>query len=102
MAILHTINKSPFENNSLTSCLRLAKDGSSILFIEDGVYGATNGTSLSDRVSAAMDNIKIYVLGEDLAARGFGEDHLIEGVSVVDYSGFVSLVADHDTNQAWL
>ena len=34
--MLHTVNKSPFEKNSLETCLRLAEDNSSILLIEDG------------------------------------------------------------------
>ena len=39
MAILHTVNKSPFERNSLEACLRLAQPGSAVLLMEDGVYG---------------------------------------------------------------
>ena len=35
--MLHTVNKSPFEKNSLETCLRLSEDNSSILLIEDGV-----------------------------------------------------------------
>ena len=35
MTMLHTVNKSPFEKDSMTSCLRLSADGSSILLIED-------------------------------------------------------------------
>jgi tRNA 2-thiouridine synthesizing protein B len=42
--MLHTINKSPFEKDSLTTCLRYAEDGASILFIEDAVYACTKGT----------------------------------------------------------
>ncbi|MEE8289418.1 MAG: DsrH/TusB family sulfur metabolism protein, partial [Nitrosomonadaceae bacterium] len=38
MPVLHIINKSPFEKNSLDTCLRLAKKGSAILFIEDAIY----------------------------------------------------------------
>ena len=40
MATLHTVNKSPFERNSLEGCIRLAAKGSAVLLIEDGVYGA--------------------------------------------------------------
>jgi len=43
-AMLHLINKSPFERTALDSCLRLAKPGSSILLIEDGVYAALENT----------------------------------------------------------
>jgi tRNA 2-thiouridine synthesizing protein B len=40
--MLHTVNKSPTDRNSLESCIRLAKKGGSVLLIEDGVYGAMN------------------------------------------------------------
>jgi len=102
MAILHTVNKSPFERNSLDACLRLAAKGSSVLMIEDGVYGAMKGTEKSAAVDSAKGDISFYVLGPDLKARGISEDKLIDGIKVVDYSGFVSLTVDNDKVQAWL
>ena len=102
MTMLHTVNKSPFEKNSLESCIRLVSEGSSILLIEDGVYGAMKGTGKSGMVSDAMKKIKVYVLGADLSARGIAENQLIDGINVVDYNGFVDLVAEHDSTQAWL
>jgi tRNA 2-thiouridine synthesizing protein B len=102
MALLHTVNKSPFERNALESCIRLALKGSSIILTEDGVYGAIKGTAKSDLVANAMGDISIYVMGPDLDARGVGKDKLIDGVKVVDYGGFVDLVADHSATQAWL
>jgi tRNA 2-thiouridine synthesizing protein B len=100
--MLHTVNKSPFERNSLESCVRLAKKGSSVLLIEDGVFGALKGSTKSSLVSGAMSNLKFYVLGADLKARGVREDQIIDGIKVVDYTGFVNLVTEHDSNQAWL
>ena len=102
MSILHTVNKSPFERNSLDSCLKFASEGASVLLIEDGVYAAMTGTDAASRVKAALDNLSIYVLGPDLKARGISEDRLIEGVKVVDYAGFVNLAAENDKVQAWL
>ena len=102
MALLHTINKSPFEKSSLKSCIRLAAEGSSILLLEDGVYGAVKGTDNSSLVSDAMGKIKVYVMGPDLDARGVNKDKLIDGINVVDYSGFVDLVAEHSATQSWL
>ena len=40
MSVLHIVNKSPYDRNSLDTCLRLAAPGSAILLIEDGVYAA--------------------------------------------------------------
>jgi tRNA 2-thiouridine synthesizing protein B len=100
--MLHTVNKSPFERNTLTSCLRLAKKGSAILLIEDGVYAAVTGTAVSDQISERMGELSFYVLGPDVAARGLGDSPLIAGVQVVDYEGFVDLVTEHEATQAWL
>ncbi|HEY9052035.1 MAG TPA: sulfurtransferase complex subunit TusB [Gammaproteobacteria bacterium] len=102
MAMLHTVNKSPFERNTLNSCIAMAKSGSSVLLIEDGIFAALKGTSVSDKVSKAMESVTFYVLGPDLAARGMTEDQVIDGIKVVDYAGFVDLTAEHENFQAWL
>lgn len=99
--MLHTVNKSPFEKNSLATCLAHAKNGSAVLLIEDGVYGALNGSAMSDLVKAAMNNVSIYALGPDLKARGIA-DKVMDGIKVVDYAGFVDLACEHDKVQAWL
>jgi tRNA 2-thiouridine synthesizing protein B len=39
--MLHIVNKSATERNSLESCLRMATKGSAVLLIEDAVYAAT-------------------------------------------------------------
>lgn len=102
MAMLHTVNKSPFEKDSAGSCLSHMKAGSSVLFIEDGVYAAMDNSSFADKVKAVMGDCKVYVLGPDFRARGVSEDKLIDGVTVVDYSGFVDLVTEHENVQSWL
>ena len=102
MSTLHTVNKSPFERDSLSSCIRLAAKGCAILLIEDGVFGAMSGTDHSDMVQGAMKDATVYVLGPDLAARGMSEDRVIDGIQVVDYSGFVDLTTKYDTCQSWL
>lgn len=100
MTMLHTVNKSPFESNTFDTCLGLAKSGSTILLIEDGVYAATTGNSVADKIKSSS-NINFCVLGADAQARGIA-GKLAEGIKVVDYEGFVDLVAEHDTVQAWL
>ncbi|MCA1789282.1 MAG: sulfurtransferase complex subunit TusB [Thioalkalivibrio sp.] len=102
MSMLHTVNKSPFERNTLVSCLGHATAGSAILLIEDGVYGALEGTAHSDLLRGALADHSVFVLGPDLNARGMTDDQVIEGVSVVDYGGFVDLTEKHEKVQAWL
>lgn len=102
MSILHTVNKSPFERTSLDSCLKFVQPGAAVLLIEDGVYAALTGTQVEDQVKSALNTVKIYVLGPDLKARGFSEGRVIDGISVVDYAGFVDLAAENAKVQAWL
>ncbi|AHE98854.1 sulfurtransferase complex subunit TusB [Thioalkalivibrio paradoxus] len=102
MSMLHTVNKSPFERNTLASCLGHAKAGSDILLIEDGVYAAVRGTSHEDMVRNAVGTHNVYVLGPDLLARGMNPEQVIEGISVADYGDFVDLTEKHDKVQAWL
>lgn len=100
--MLHTVNKSPFERIALSSCLRLAKAGGAVLLIEDGVYGALAGTEVSDQVAGRTDDLKIYALEPDIRARGLGGKALIDGVTLVDYGGFVDLVTEHHAVHSWL
>lgn len=97
--ILHTVNKSPFNNGSFAECLAYCSAHSSVLLIEDGVYAAQRGTAYSE-VIAARDDIHFYVLAADIAARGI-QHQLCNAVSVVDDAGFVELAATHDTVQSW-
>lgn len=99
--MLHIVNKSPLERNAVESCLRLATKGSAVLLIEDAVYAATKGTAVSAKVQAAMANLKVYALAPDMEARGVAS-RVMEGVNLVDYSGFVDLVAEHNNCQSWL
>ncbi len=99
--MLHIVNKSHTERGALASCLRLAQDGAAVLLIEDGIYAATIGAAQASGIAAAMDRLKVYVLQPDAAARGMA-GRLSEGVTAVDYGGFVDLVAEHANNQSWL
>ncbi len=98
--MLHIINKSPLSNGSLESCLRTIESGE-ILLIEDAVYAATKGNALEAKVRDAMGRFKIHVLMPDLEARGLS-DRVVDGVSPVDYGGFVDLVAGNKNCQSWL
>jgi tRNA 2-thiouridine synthesizing protein B len=100
MGLVHTVNKSPFESSTFDICLGYAKEGSTVLLIEDGVYAATTGTSAADKIKNAS-GVTFAVLGPDLQARGL-EGKLADGIKVVDYEGFVNLAAESDSVQSWL
>jgi tRNA 2-thiouridine synthesizing protein B len=99
--MLHIVNKSATERNSLDSALRLATKGSAVLLIEDAVYAATQGSAAAAKVQSAMADLQVYALGPDLDARGM-TGRVLDGVTVVDYGGFVDLVTEHNSCQSWL
>jgi tRNA 2-thiouridine synthesizing protein B len=97
--MLHIINKSPYDRPSLDSALKTGEGA--ILLIEDGVYAAAKGGAAEARIKSAMGKFKFYALTQDLEARGLA-DRVADGVTTVDYAGFVDLVAEFKTNQSWL
>ena len=99
--MLHIVNKSPSQTRTLDSCLRLAQNGSAVLLIEDGVYAATRGNADAEALHAACGRLQVYALQPDCDARGITA-LLAEGVTLVDYGGFVDLVAQRKTTHSWL
>jgi tRNA 2-thiouridine synthesizing protein B len=98
--VLHIVNKSPLERSSLDSCLRTARGGT-LLLIEDAVYAACRGHACAGAISEAARRMQVCVLQPDLEARGV-DGRLVDGVTAVDYGGFVDLVAEHPASHSWL
>ena len=99
--MLHTVNKSPLERKVLESCLTHADATAVIVLIEDGVYGAMKETAFSPRLAQALQTVRIYALAPDVDARGI-RDKIADGVTLLDYGGFVDLVTQHSPVMAWL
>ena len=97
--MLHTINKSPFQNSALENCLRLARDGDVILLLEDGVYASAAGNIKSSLIEQAVKRHAVYAIEADLKARGL--DKLVKDVRIASYGDFVDLVEKHPVH-AWL
>jgi len=99
--MLHIVNKSHTERNALASCLRLAQDGAALLLTEDGIYAATKAAAAASGIAAASGRLKVYALQPDVEARGMA-GKMADGITAVDYAGFVDLVVEHPTSQSWL
>ena len=99
--MLHTVNKSPFEHKALESCLKFARQGSAVLLIEDGIYAAARDTAVSQQMQEALKSVSLYALKPDVEARGM-QHRVMDGIRLVDYEGFVDLVAEHSAVQSWL
>ena len=104
MSTLHTVNKSPFDRPSLTSCLGQCPPGGAdaVILIEDAVIGARKGSALAGLVEKSLGQCKIYAIAPDLDARGLKAEDLVPGIEAVDYGGFVDLAAQHTRTQSWL
>nr|VFJ46673.1 MAG: tRNA 2-thiouridine synthesizing protein B [Candidatus Kentron sp. FW] len=102
MSMLHVVNKSPFEKTSLDSCLLHVKEGAAILLIEDGIYAALSGTSIMDKMEAAIKKCKVYALESDIKARGMDVAKVIGGIKVIGYGDFVDLTVAHDNVHSWV
>ena len=98
--MLHTVNKSSFERNTLQSCLNTIDDTSVILLIEDGVISATNNSKSSMLADHAAQG-RVYALQGDIDARGISSK-VADNVKLVDYAGFVDLVVEHGTAVSWV
>ena len=99
--MLHIVNKSHALSTTLQSCLRLARPGHALLLIEDAIYAATQAGAAPSGVAAVITSLKVYALQPDVEARGMA-GKLFDGVTAIDYAGFVDLVIEHSNNQSWL
>lgn len=98
--MLHTVNKSSFERNSLQSCLDTIDDSSVVLLIEDGVICATNNANSSMLADLAAQG-RVFALQGDVDARGVSSK-VADHIKLVDYAGFVDLVVEHGTAVSWV
>lgn len=98
-AMLHTINKSPFSSRSFDQCMEFCAEKEPVLFYEDGVYAAQAGTKYESEIKELLKTNPVYALQADLKARAIHQ--IVTGVTVINYEGFVDLVAEHKV-QNWL
>ncbi len=94
MGRLFIVSTSPFKRLESRTHIYLAREGDSVIFIQNGVYVALSVPSdLKEGIEKKKkEGVKFYALREDMDARGvkefFGE--------VVDYDGFLDLIEKHD------
>lgn len=93
--MLHLIQKSPFQNQCLAECLKIASTDDVFLLMLDGVYALQK--------TEFIDNFKnILILEPDLAARGLSiDENLHRHVNAINYSGFVEATESHDKVISW-
>lgn len=82
---------------ALPQALALALPGDTLLLLEDAVYAVLPGHKAHQAVLEA--GLPVYVLQEDLAARGLAE--LDSPIEQVDFAGFVDLTAEDASSITW-
>ena len=97
MTTLHILSRSPFNDASFSSGLRLLAAGDALLLTGDAAWALQPGTAPAASLAALSQSV--CVLEEDLLARGLQAP---AGVQVVDYAGFVALTLQHARVNSWL
>jgi sulfur relay protein TusB/DsrH len=94
---LHLISRSTGASRALEDCLRYARAGDTLLFIQSGVASMPWVSS----VDFEPKKLVVRWLAADVIARGLMP--LVDQNSwcVVDDEGFVDLVAEHSPVQTW-
>ena len=94
MNLLYQIKRSPYISRDLEHILDVAREGSHILLYQDAVLAAAvtaENQLWLERLTLA--DVTVHALEEDLKARGVTK--LLDGIDVVDYSGWVDLAAEY-------
>ncbi len=94
--MLHTINHEIFSNTFLQS----VAENDVVLLLENAVYAASSNSSYAKQFQPLINRKKLYVLMPDVSARGL-QDKLLQGVTTIDYRGFVDLVCEHEQVCPW-
>ena len=90
--MLHVVAQSPFSHTMLQSCLEFMQIDDQLLLMQDAVIAATTHQWVQQ-----LQDKEIYVLQEDLAARG-----LIPKIGIpIDMTGYVALVVKYNSPLYW-
>ena len=97
---LHTISKSLHDQVWLFEQLAFTRAGDTILLMQDAVLATHSRLSLGSFVAKCQaKGVAIVALSDDLQLRGV--QNYYSEISLVDYAGFVALVARHEKQVAW-
>ncbi len=101
MSLLHTVNKSPFQHNTLVECLALCGPEDALLLLEDGVYAALSSSPCRELLSERIQQgLSCYALSVDVNAR-IQNQTLITGIQLASDEDFVDLALHHTSTQSW-
>jgi len=95
--MLHLIFQSPIE----IAILDRIDSGDDVVFLENSVLRILKNGLLQNTLAQLLSRSRLYVLSEDIEARGITADQLIEGIEAIDYGGLVVLTFKNPVIQSW-
>ncbi|HDO1314082.1 sulfurtransferase complex subunit TusB [Aeromonas veronii] len=90
--MLHLILNSPFQSQALAEALSYLQPEDELVLMQDAVIAAS-----APQWSARLAGISVYVMQEDLQARGL--QHRVG--KVLDMAGLVALIAQKGSPRTW-
>lgn len=99
--MLHILRHPPQGDSRFASCLRVLDSRQSLLLTEEAVYALLPGTQPADSLGLLPHSVDLYVLENDVLARGLALDALPSRVKRIDYLGMVELCITHPKVVSW-
>ena len=95
--MLHLIFQSPIDN----AILERIDSGDDVVFLENAVLRILKKGSLCGVLMQLLNVNRLYVLGDDIEARGIVISELVSGIEVIDYAELVNLTVKNPVIQSW-
>ncbi|MEI6335479.1 MAG: sulfurtransferase complex subunit TusB [Methylococcaceae bacterium] len=95
--MLHLIFQSPIDN----AILERIDSGDDVVFLENAVLRILKKGSLCGVLMQLLNVNRLYVLGDDIEARGIVIAELVSGIEVIDYAELVNLTVKNPVIQSW-
>lgn len=99
MGVLHLIFHSSAQTSGFQQCLERTGNKDSVLLLGGAVVGAKEAGVSAQLIKNCAATI--YVLQEDLAARGISPEEVVNGVTLITFDGFVDLTVTHSQILSW-
>ncbi len=97
-SILYLYNKSPYTWKGFETVLKMLKSHvnrgvkTGLVLLQDAVIGVTG--VIGERLSEVSDSVKIYVLLEDIKARGLAELTKMTSFNYITYQQLVNIIVN--------
>jgi len=95
--MLHLVFQSPIQY----AVLERISAGDDVVFLDNAVFGLLRKGSLGDALAALLGRCRLFVLSDDISARGLFADELAAGMAVIDYAELVALTVKNPVIQSW-